>query len=178
MSTAEWYQFFQALADTVTNSDNATEALTLLTQRVAVLESEPDFSPTLQGAESIVVNGLLSSGFASVSLVNDVDVPAATSYYGTDAAGLKGWAPVSGAVAASDGIQQTVGVDGVSTFSPTGNLASVHGLTTAGFTIRNSDVSWETRVFNVSGDATISDDGTTLTITVAAFPPELGFAGV
>lgn len=52
-----------------------------------------------------------------LSLVNDESMPDPTSYYGTDAAGNKGWHPVSDAVEAAAGeLTKAVGGDGVTTF--------------------------------------------------------------
>src|SRR5690606_11903837 len=54
---------------------------------------------------------------AVLSLINDEATPDPTHYYGTDAAGNKGWHPVSDAVEAAAGeLTKAVGGDGVTTF--------------------------------------------------------------
>ena len=54
---------------------------------------------------------------AVLSLVNDEDAPDPTHYYGTDAAGDKGWHPVSDTMEAEAGeLTKTVDGDGVTTF--------------------------------------------------------------
>src|SRR5690606_23872942 len=54
---------------------------------------------------------------AVLSLINDEATPDPTHYYGTDAAGDKGWHPVSDSVEAAAGeLTKAVGGDGVTTF--------------------------------------------------------------
>lgn len=71
------------------------------------------------GSQSVETTGALSAGIVLVNLVNDVDLPAPTTYYGADGTGEKGWFPIADAFAAQPEITLTVGADGVTTISIT-----------------------------------------------------------
>lgn len=175
--TAEFYSFLIRLAETVGESAD-TETIGLINQRLAEIQAELDKSAAISGGGSISVIGGLDDGNVILQLENDTASPDPFYYYGTDTDAAKGWHPTSDTVDAEDGIQKTVTPEGVAMLSPVGNLASVHGLATVGFSLRIDDGDWQTRVFNVAGDASLSDDGSAITITVESYPPELGYGGV
>lgn len=174
-ATSEFYDFLIRLSDSI-GDGVATETIQALIDRLESLENQEP--ARLQGLVSVEVSGTLANGLAQVALQNDAASPDPFYYYGTDTDAAKGWHPTSDTVDAEDGIQKTVTPEGVAMLSPVGNLASVHGLTTVGFSLRIDDGDWQTRVFNVAGDASLSDDGSAITITVESYPPELGYGGV
>ncbi|MRT44274.1 hypothetical protein FGX00_00075, partial [Xylella fastidiosa subsp. multiplex] len=64
--------------------------------RAAIPTESPNGSNSALNAQllatgSVDVTGTLSSGFVTLSLKEGTRVPEGTSYYGTDAAGAKGW---------------------------------------------------------------------------------------
>jgi hypothetical protein len=174
-ATTEFYDFLIRLSESVGDSASP-EIIAEINARIQALEESG--SGTLQGLVSVRVEGNLSNGFASVSLVNDSGSPESFSYYGTDTDGAKGWHPASDTVDAEDGVQKTVTPEGVAVLSPEGNLAAAYAISTAGFVVRVDDTDWQTRTLASSGDIEITDDGTTVTIGVDAYPPELGYGGV
>ena len=104
----------------------------------------------IAGAASVVVSG---GSVKTVSLVNDQASPEPWNYYGTDPSGAKGF------VEFPDNLQQVSGISGT------------------GFVLVDGGV-WQQRIFLVTGDLTLNDDGTYLTIGAETYPPELGFGGV
>lgn len=85
----EWYDFFRSLLEFVgDNSDNAAQIQEILA-RLDALEDEE--GATIQGLQSVKVQGTLDDGVVQITLVNDGDDVGNTYYYGTDATGVKGW---------------------------------------------------------------------------------------
>lgn len=112
--TPAFYQFLRALSESA-NLDLAAQV-----EAIARALGSPDGSvdnippqtageflssaTQLLGTQSVQVQGTLAGGLASVSLVGDVPSPESTTYYGTDAAGTKGFHPVASAFTAGHGI--------------------------------------------------------------------------
>lgn len=96
--TREWYRFFQTLQVNL-NEDGLRYDVDALTVRVSTLEHAHGGagSPiSIRGTGSIYVS---LSDIKIVSLVGDNENPDASSYYGTDNAGEKGWHPASSLLA-------------------------------------------------------------------------------
>lgn len=91
-----WRTYLSSL----TQSDAATQLQRQIDQlRAAPHTESPNGSNSALNAQllatgSVDVTGTLSSGFVTLSLEGDTRIPEATSYYGTDAVGVKGWHPV------------------------------------------------------------------------------------
>src|SRR5690606_24240209 len=83
--------------------------------KAELAEEDPTIG-LLLGQQSIRVIGQLKDGNSFVSLQGDEDSPGLTYAYGTDAAGVKGWHPISAAMLQGTGVVLTVGADGVTTF--------------------------------------------------------------
>jgi hypothetical protein len=85
----------------------------------------------INGSGSILVDGTLAGGVVNLSLMADTFYPGATTYYGANQDGTRGWFPVSGAL--TDSVTIDVVTDagtGVSAF----NLVSFGSLTTDSLT--------------------------------------------
>ncbi len=93
--TAEWRRFFESLAAQTDNVSLQAEYLALAA-RVAALEDDPgaDIGLVL-GQQSIKQVGVLTSGNVYLTLQGDAQTPGNSYYYGTDAAGAKGWHALS-----------------------------------------------------------------------------------
>jgi hypothetical protein len=114
-SPAEWralYGFLRDLLRTVSSSTANTASTTALEARVGALEADEGSAGTLSGVRSVRVDGSLESG-AQVQLRGDSDSPDPTHYYGTDAAGTKGFHPIADALAAGTAIDLTTDTGGV-----------------------------------------------------------------
>lgn len=131
LPTKDWYRFWQqiaerALAAGVPLSD-FTDLLLYLGSSDGTLAGLPPFNPggglpataNVQGLQSVETQGTLAQGGVIVTLLNDVDVPAPTTYYGADGTGNRGWFPIADAFAAQPEITLSVGADGVTTISIT-----------------------------------------------------------
>ncbi|SDX53106.1 hypothetical protein [Lysobacter enzymogenes] len=132
LPTKDWYRFWQqiaerALAAGVPLSD-FTSLLLYLGSDDGTLAGLPPYNPgggglpanaNVLGTLSVETSGALSQGVVLVNLINDVDIPAPTTYYGADGTGAKGWFPIADAFAAQPEITLTVGSDGVTTISIT-----------------------------------------------------------
>ncbi|ARO68589.1 hypothetical protein B9J09_05715 [Xylella fastidiosa subsp. pauca] len=94
--TRSWRTYLSSLA----KSDAATQLQQQIDALQAALHTAPpngsSSAPNAQllATGSINVAGTLSSGFVSLNLEGDARSPGSTSYYGTDATGVKGWHPV------------------------------------------------------------------------------------
>lgn len=87
----EWRRFFESLAS-LTDDASLQASLNALAARVAALEEEGSTDiGSVFGRDSIVQIGTLQGGNVYVSLQGDVNAPGNSYYYGTDAAGTKGW---------------------------------------------------------------------------------------
>ncbi len=89
--TAEWRRFFESLAAQTDNAAIQAELLALAA-RVSELEDDPgaDIGLVL-GQQSIKQVGVLTSGNVYLTLQGDAESPGNSYYYGTDAAGAKGF---------------------------------------------------------------------------------------
>ena len=85
---AEWRRFFESLAALTTESTLQAEISTILA-RIAALEAA-EGQGSVAGQASIVTYGQLATGL-TVALAGDSSSPGASHYYGTDAAGAKGF---------------------------------------------------------------------------------------
>ena len=116
-TTREWYEFFRQLLVFVGESSSIGSVIAEILGRLAALEQEGgDPITAIQGLASVSAYGPFG-GIVRVELFNDSLSPAATYYYGTSAAGTKGWHAVADTLAAAPGeLTKTVEADGVSTF--------------------------------------------------------------
>lgn len=97
----EWYRYLKWVGERDTSAEADSE----------------DTEYKLVGPLSIVVSGLLQNGLASVALKNDQLAPEATSYYGTDDSGTKGWHLVGDALDVTADLTKAVdGTTNVVTF--------------------------------------------------------------
>lgn len=87
-ATREFYNFLRQLATLAGNAELQAEIDAILV-RLEALEEGEDF--TIQGPLSVAVTGQPSNGLVMLALRNDVAAPAASSYYGTNGFGVKGW---------------------------------------------------------------------------------------
>jgi len=87
--TLQWYDFLNRLAANLnTSSDQQDEIDDILAEIERIREA---LTAGIVGPASVRVQGSLSSGAVTLLLVNDETAPAEGFYYGTDAAGTKGW---------------------------------------------------------------------------------------
>lgn len=88
----EFFKFFRSLLTFIAETEGATIDLAALTARVDALEAAGigDIGLVL-GALSVKHYGVLTNGNVTLTLVGDVDSPGNSYYYGTDAAGAKGF---------------------------------------------------------------------------------------
>lgn len=122
--TPAFYRFLQALQGTDYQAQ-ITAIATALGSPDGTVENIPpitagEFVETtarVLGVGSILSEGTLEGGVVQLSLAGDNPEPAATSYYGTDSAGERGFHPVSGALAQGDNITLETAADGVTTIA-------------------------------------------------------------
>lgn len=114
--TREFYDFLRGLITLIDSANGDSSAIADLLARVEALENEGASSAIIQGLMSVAVNGTLAGGVVQVYLQGDAENPGNTYYYGTDAAGERGWHAVSDALAVTPDLTITVGLDGVVTF--------------------------------------------------------------
>lgn len=88
--TSEWYSFFQTLIGGEISAELQAE-IDALAARVAQLEADETADFIIQGVGSVSVYGTPQSGVVQVTLQGDLSSPGAGYFYGTDAAGVKGW---------------------------------------------------------------------------------------
>ena len=116
--TRPWFNYLADLSPSETSAAIA-EQLQALGLRVDALEDTGGSLPSstmAYGVLSIQSNGTLAAGQVVFNLVNDVQSPGNTLYYGTGPDGLKGWFNVSDAIEVEDGqLTKAVGEDGVTT---------------------------------------------------------------
>lgn len=122
-----FYRWFESIDRAVREGTGSSEDLAADIKAIAEKLGSPDgsidgipaqgSSASVIGNASVDVSGSLASGVVNIQLINDTQFPAATSYYGSDAAGDRGWFPVSAALADSDTIDvTTVAETGISSF--------------------------------------------------------------
>jgi hypothetical protein len=115
--TREWYDFFRAIRPLAADNEALQAEIDAILVRLQALEDAPVTEATINGLSSVQVLGSLESGLVQILLQGDSDSPGATFYYGTDAAGLKGWHPVADTVLAASGeLSKSVSGTGVTTF--------------------------------------------------------------
>lgn len=132
--TREWYSFFQSLLAFIESTGGNTEAIQEILSRLDALEESEN--AIIQGLQSVNVQGTLSGGVVQITLVNDGDDVGNTYYYGTDAAGVKGWFTVESAIDVASGeLTKTVGADGVTTFGLDDTAVTPGSYTNADITV-------------------------------------------
>lgn len=90
--TREGYDFLRSLASAVQVDANVEEIRALVAQIQGIdLSSFLHDTAQVRGLASVSATGSLAAGLVALQLVNDADNPAPASYYGTDAAGAKGF---------------------------------------------------------------------------------------
>ena len=172
-TTPEFFRWFQYLDSVVTSNGQAGNNYAAEIKAIAIALGSPDGSvenippqgndAVINGGGSIVVNGTLESGVVNITLAYDTNYPGNTQYYGSDGTGQRGWFSISAAMSGTAGqIVDTVGTDGVSTFS----LADV-GNTATG-SIRGFDVDTKGRVTGYRSVTTddLTEGATNLYFTV------------
>lgn len=87
----EFFKFFRSLLTFIAETEGSTIDLAALTARVDALEAEGGSVGQLLGPNSVQVIGDLNTGDAIVKLQNDSGSPGNSYYYGTNAAGVKGF---------------------------------------------------------------------------------------
>lgn len=109
--TRPWADYFARMA-LAQNSDELQQLFDALAERVAKLEQGG--SVKVVGRRSVTSSG---TEIVYVSLVNDVDSPGNTEYYGSDPTGKRGFFPIADAIGVDAGeLDKTVGPDGVASF--------------------------------------------------------------
>lgn len=84
ITPAEWYRFFQALRDVVGLDSVLLPRIDALEAEVAKISKPTKYT----GPASVrVINNV-------ITLLNDLQLPDPSSYYGTDENGIKGWHPI------------------------------------------------------------------------------------
>ena len=112
----EYFRLFGDLVRINASNSELPARVDALDVRVTALEDPPeDETGRVTGLHSVQTHGLLSNGIVTIELVNDAGAPANTSYYGTSAAGSKGWHLVADAIAVTPDLTRDVGADGVTT---------------------------------------------------------------
>lgn len=156
ITTREWYNFFNELLRLLAQGDSASDAVIAdIIARIQALENEGSF--LIQGLGSIQVDGTPENGIVQLSLVNDVQNPGNTFYYGTGPTGQKGWFSIASAFTATlPGIQIITGSNGVTNIQARDDLAALEAIATTGFAVRTAANAWTTRAIG----------GTTNRITV------------
>lgn len=125
--TRVWANYFAKLA-LVQTSDELRDLYLALAERVGKLEDGQAL--TIIGRDSVRTVG---TGQVEIQLVGDEDAPGSTEYYGTNAAGEKGFHPVADAIEVEvTELTKAVGLDGITTLgladvpdSGTGTLQAI-----------------------------------------------------
>jgi hypothetical protein len=108
--TRVWSNYFAKLA-LVQTSDELRDLYLALAERVGKLEDGQAL--TIIGRNSVKTVG---TGQVEIQLVGDEDAPGSTEYYGTNAAGEKGFHPVADAIEVEvTELTKEVGLDGIIT---------------------------------------------------------------
>lgn len=85
----EFFKFFRDLLRYVQDTNGNTVDIASIIARLDALEKSGN--ATLQGLASVLVQGTLADGAVQFLLQGDEAAPAASSYYGTDDTGAKGF---------------------------------------------------------------------------------------
>jgi hypothetical protein len=108
-----WYRY-------LSNLNIAANGYVTLQNEIDALQAQVDAIPagfSLQSQMSIAQAGAATPGSViTISLVNDEQSPAETSFYGTDDAGNKGWQPMLGAFSKTGSININAASNGVVSF--------------------------------------------------------------
>lgn len=126
--TWAWYRVFTQIGSLVSLDDVTAffrELLIRLGSSDGTLENLPPIttgsfmpiSANVQGDYSVESNGILANGIVSITLVNDEFEPLPTYFYGTSAAGARGWQPIADTIVEGVGIELTVDGVGVTTIA-------------------------------------------------------------
>lgn len=128
----EWFNFFASLRDYVISTGGDAAVIQSILDRLAALEE--DGNASIQGLQSVNVQGSLSGGVVQITLVNDGDDVGNTYYYGTGPDGTKGWSTIASAFTEGAGITLTVGADGVTDIAhaDTSSVADITATFTGG----------------------------------------------
>ncbi|SDQ41869.1 hypothetical protein [Pseudoxanthomonas sp. CF125] len=89
-----WRKFLEKLSRQPSLTGDQSAAILALSERVTTLEEASQELGGILGLGSVSVTGSLG-GQVVIQLQGDTDAPGPSFYYGTDAAGQKGWNPVS-----------------------------------------------------------------------------------
>lgn len=141
-----WYAFFSSLRQFLVDSGLDTGVIDDILSRLTALEEEEQDTFLIQGLVSVSVFGTPANGFVRVELLNDVDSPGNTYYYGTGQDGTKGWFTVASTLAQGDGIILTVGADGVTTIAhaDTSSVADLTSDNANGVVIQDYAITFDT----------------------------------
>lgn len=146
--TREWYNFFRDLLDVASGQTSDSSAIAELQAAVAQLQEEGADLGQIFGDMSVSVLGQLGEA-VQVRLQGDETNPDTTAYYGTDAAGDKGWHLLEEAFEVEAGeLTKTVDADNVTTFG----LADVTPASGGSFLLTTFDAKGR-RSEEVAGDA-------------------------
>lgn len=144
--TLPWYGFFR---DGGTGT-SATVDAEIAALNAAVLELQSAGSFSISATQSVRSTGQPANGVVSLLLEGDVTTPDATAYYGTDAAGDKGWRLIEEAFEVEAGeLTKTVDADNLTTYG----LADVTPASGGAFLLTTFDAKGR-RSEEAAGDAT------------------------
>lgn len=138
---------------------------------------------TLTTSGSITGGGTLAADRV-FTLVGDVAAPGSTQYYGTDAAGTRGWHSFSGDVHYVGLTQPASGLtvagspvtfSGTFTLALADDLAAVEGLSTTGLAVRTAANTWTTRTLSAGENVQITNGGGVAGDPVVAVPGGIAF---
>lgn len=148
--TREWYDFLRQAFESFEGDAAMQAQIAEAMARIDALELSEN--ATLKGTESVRIAGTLASGLVQFRLAGDEQSPPATSYYGTESGGEKGWHAVADALdVAADELTKVVDSDtGIITFG----LADV--TPAAGGTLQLTGFDGKGRL-SERGDATTDD---------------------
>lgn len=94
LPSREWYTYFLGLSAAAGGDPEVAGELRKILVRLQALEQTSPVSFNVVGLASIDVSGSPQNGYVRVALDGDADQPGGNMYYGTDAAGAKGWSPL------------------------------------------------------------------------------------
>lgn len=159
--TREFYNFLLHLASSTTD-DTLQAQILALAARVSALEDEEGTDATIQGLDSVRVDGTLAGGAVIITLQGDVQDPGLTFYYGTDETGVKGWFAVADTLAGTtDEVTKTVGADGVTAFG----LSDIPNLGDGAFQVFYRDAKGRVASCRVGTTDDVPEGGTNLFFT-------------
>lgn len=113
-----WMQSIETMLAGGATLEQIEAALAELRELIAEIPTSgflPD-STQVVGRRSVFSIGTLAGGMVQLMLLNDVEDPGNTYYYGTGQDGTKGWFTIASALAVDPRLTMTVGADGIVTF--------------------------------------------------------------